>query len=223
MSSTFVAPLSNVLTHISYSGAAFLNGFRGFLGVFVSTGLAYGGVESLGLVTRECEHPRRVLALSTWIVAARIFLLFVVAPFSLGLILKPSQLLSPEFKGRHIVSPFVAAVKVNNIPYMDHAINGILVVCIFSMANSATFAASRSLAAICGKGLGPILFSKLTGRRQVPRNALAVVFVFSLLVFITAAPKGFLIFDWLISLASVANYFTVCIPASPNFTSKPPR
>lgn len=175
-------------------------------------------MESLGLVTRECEHPRKVLALSTWIVAARILFFFVVAPFSLGLILKPSQLFWPEFKGRHIVSPFVAAVRVNNIPYMDHAINGILVVCIFSMANSATFAASRSLAAICGKGLGPVVFSKLTRRRQVPRNALAVVFVFSLLVFITAAPKGFMIFDWLISLASVANYFTVYTPALPNLT-----
>ncbi|KAJ4420890.1 hypothetical protein N0V82_004069 [Gnomoniopsis sp. IMI 355080] len=189
-------------------GAAFLNGFRGFLGVFVSTGLAYGGVEALGLVTRECEHPRRVLALSTWIVALRICFLYVVAPFCIGLILKPSQLLSDEFKGPQLVSPFVAAVKVNNIPYMDHVINGILVVCVFSMANAATFAASRSLAAICGKGLGPGLFSKLTGRREIPLSALAVVFLFSLLVFFTAVPKGSLIFDWLISLASVANYFT---------------
>lgn len=179
--------------------------------MFVSAGLAYGGVESLGLVTRECQHPRRVLALSTWIVAVRIFFLYVVAPFCLGLILKPSQLLLDEFKGPHLVSPFVAAVKVNNIPYMDHVINGILVVCVFSMANAATFAASRSLAAICGKGLGPAIFSKLTGRRQIPLSALAVVFVFSLLVFFTAVPKGSLIFDWLISLASVANYFTVSI------------
>lgn len=192
-----------------YSGAAFLNGFRGFLGVFVSTGLAYGGVESLGLVTRECKHPRKVLALGSWIVAVRIFFLYVVAPFCLGLILKPSQLLLDEFKGPQLVSPFVAAVKVNNIPYMDHAINAILVLCVFSMANAATFAASRSLAAICGKGLGPIIFSKLTGRRQIPLSALAVVFIFSLLVFFTAIPKGSLIFHWLISLASVANYFTV--------------
>ncbi|CAN8105336.1 unnamed protein product [Discula destructiva] len=189
------------------NGAAFLNGFPGFLAVLVSTGLAYGGVESLGLAVKESAQPRRVLALSTWIVAVRIFFLYVMAPFCLGLILNPVQLRMDEFQGRELISPFVAAVRVNNIPYMDSIINGILVLCVFSMANAATFAGSRALAAMGDEGLGAAYCARLSGRRQIPLRALGVIAVFSCLVFITAAPNGHSIFGWLMSLASVANYF----------------
>lgn len=150
-----------------------------------------------------------MLALSTWIVAARIFLLYVLAPFSLGLILTPAQLHQPEFAGRMIVSPFVAAIRVNGIPYFDNIINGILVVCVFSMANTATFAGSRSLAAICDEGLGPAPLGRLFGRREIPLYSLLVLAVFSCLVFVTASPTGHTCFMWLMSLASVANYFIV--------------
>lgn len=162
-------------------------------------------------------QPRRVLALSTWIVAGRIFLLYVMVPFSVGLILKPSQLNTGEFKGRGLISPFVAAAKVNNIPYFDSVINGILVLCVFSMANAATFAGSRALAAICEEGLGPAMISRRSKKRDVPLRALAVLAVFSLLVFITAMPSGHAIFDWLLSLASVANYFIVSYWQSSQF------
>lgn len=197
------------LTYKTPSGHAFRNGFPGFLAVLVSTGLAYGGVESLGLAVKESQHPRRVLALSTWIVAVRILVLYVLAPFSLGLILAPEQLLAPEFQGRELVSPFVAAVRVNHIPYMDSVINGILVVCVFSMANAATFAGSRALSAICKQDHGPERLGRLYGSRQIPLMPLGVLAVFSCLVFITAIPSGHSIFGWLMSLASVANYFIV--------------
>lgn len=150
-----------------------------------------------------------MLALSTWIVAVRIFWLYVVAPFSLGLIVMPEQLLQPAFQGRELVSPFVAAVRVNGIPYMDQVLNAIFVVCVFSMANAATFAGSRALSAICKEGHGPEKLGQLYGSRQIPLLPLLVLAVFSCLVFITAIPSGHSIFGWLMSLASVANYFIV--------------
>lgn len=192
----------------THSGQAFLNGIPGFLSVFVAAGMAYGGTEMIGLTVAECKHPRKVMPLGAMIVIGRILLCYLLPLVIVGFVLAPSALQLPPFARLHAVSPFVVAVEVAGIPKLGHVINAILLVSVFSMANASVFATSRAMVSICKKGMGPRALGEVT-RRGIPRNALFVVFAVAQLAWIGFAPKGQVIFDWLLSVASVSNYFTV--------------
>lgn len=207
------------LTKTSHSGNALRNGCSGFLSVFVAAGMAYGGTEMLGLSVAECQYPRKVMPLGSMIVVGRILFCYVLSLFFVGLVVKPSDFDRPEFAGLHVVSPFVVAVRVAGLPGLATFINVALILAVLSMANASVFASSRAMAAICREGMGPALLGRDArvrwgvGRRRVdvnvPRNALIVVGAIGCLAWIVADSRGAMIFEWLLSLASLSNYFTV--------------
>lgn len=174
----------------------------------------------LGLNVAECQHPRRVMPLGSMIVVGRILFCYVLSLFFVGLAVKPTDFDRPEFAGLHVVSPFVVAVRVAGLPGLATAINVALILAVFSMANASVFASSRAMAAICREGMGPAFLGQDARVRwrigrwwkvdvNVPRNALIMVGVIGNLAWIVAYSRGALIFDWLLSLASLSNYFTV--------------
>lgn len=170
--------------------------------------MAYGGTEMLGLTVAECKHPRKVMPLGAMIVIARIILCYLLPLIVVGFILKPSAFHLPEFEALHAVSPFVVAIQLAGLPLLAHIINAILLLSVFSMANASCFATSRAMVSICRKGMGPRVLGEVT-QRGIPRNALLVVFAVAQLAWVAAAKNGGVIFDWLLALASVSNYFTV--------------
>ncbi|KAF3763286.1 hypothetical protein M406DRAFT_228119, partial [Cryphonectria parasitica EP155] len=187
-------------------GQAFRNGFQGSISVLAAAGLAYGGTEMLGLTAAACAQPRKVMPLGAKLVAGRILLCYCTALFALGLVLRPSALDSPEIANL-TASPFVIAVRVADIPRLPDIINGLLIASVFSMGNSAVFASSRALAAICERGMGPRVLSRFS-ERGVPWAALLVVFSVAMLAWLAAVRNGTEIFEWLLALASVSNLFT---------------
>lgn len=170
--------------------------------------MAYGGTEMLGLAAAECKYPRKVMPLGAMVVLARILACYILPLAVLGFVLSPGAFARPEFAHLHVVSPFVVAVRVAGLPALGHVINAVLLVSVFSMANASVFATSRAMVSICRRGMGPRVLGEVTPR-GIPRNALVVVFVVAQLAWIAVAPKGAVIFDWLLSVASVSNYFTV--------------
>ncbi|KAG8162368.1 hypothetical protein KVR01_008133 [Diaporthe batatas] len=195
------------------NGQAFLNGGAGFISVFVAAGMAYGGTEMLGLTAAECKQPRRVMPLASILVVGRLVICYLLPLFVVGLVLKPSTLSEPQFAKLHAVSPFVASVQQAGIRVLPHVINGFLIAAVFSMGSSAFFASSRSLTAICKQGMGPRIFAETT-KGGLPRNSILAVLVVAQLAWVTAAPSGSYIFDWLLALASTSNFFTwlsICI------------
>ncbi|KAI1182929.1 amino acid permease/ SLC12A domain-containing protein [Nemania serpens] len=212
--STDTRPARELAYH-SWRTEAFKNGAPGFLFVFMSAGMAYGGTEMLGLTAAECHSPRYVMSLASRLVAGRIALLYVLPVLMLGLVLKID--LSPDTANEDaareaLISPFVLAVSQAGIPVLPSFINAIIVVAVFSMANASIFAASRALQAISARGMGPRFCAIVHWDRPV--GALAIVFVFSFLAFAKAAPHGDDVFVWLLSLASCSNYLTwssICV------------
>lgn len=197
--------------------------------------MAYGGTEMLGLSVAECQHPRRVMPLGSMVVVGRILFCYVLSLFFVGLVVKPSDFDRPEFAGLHVVSPFVVAVRVAGLPGLATFINVALILAVLSMANASVFASSRAMSAICREGMGPALLGQDARVRwgigrlkvdvNVPRNALITVGIIGNMAWIVAYSRGTLIFDWLLSLASLSNYFTVweillCYPSF--FFSLPP-
>ncbi|KAK6951241.1 hypothetical protein Daesc_007772 [Daldinia eschscholtzii] len=188
---------------------AFKHGPIGFLYVFMTAGMAYGGTEMLGLTAAECERPHKVMPLACKIVPLRIIWLYLVPIFMIGMVLKVSLDDTVQSGG---ISPLVAAMDQANLPILANVFNGIIIVAIFSMASASVFASSRALQALSSKGMGPRLFAKI--RWGHPIWALALVFTVSLLSFIKISKDGDLVFNWLLALASGSNYFTwisICV------------
>jgi len=202
------------LAYNSWDTAAFKNGGIGFLFVFMSVGVAYGGTEMLGLTAAECCSPRRVMQLASKLVAGRIVLLYFVPTLILGLVLKIDLDTSLEKTGgaKSLISPFVLAIAEAQIPILPDIINAVIIVSIFSMANASVFASSRALQAISSRGMGPRFCAVV--RHDRPVGALLMVFVFSLLAFAKASSYGDEMFVWLLALASCSNYLTwssICV------------
>ncbi|KAI8624969.1 amino acid permease/ SLC12A domain-containing protein [Xylariaceae sp. FL1651] len=203
------------LAYNSWRSEAFKNGAPGFLFVFMSAGMAYGGTEMLGLTAAECRAPRQVMRLASKLVAGRILLLYLLPILMVGLVLKLDLNTDTDTnKSSHetLVSPFVLAVSQASIHVLPHLMNGVIVIAIFSMANASIFASSRALQAISARGMGPRFCAVLHWDRPV--GALAVVFTFSFLAFAKASKHGDEVFVWLLALASCSNYLTwssICV------------
>lgn len=185
---------------------AFVNGFQGFLAVFRVAGMSYGGTEMLGLTAAECRRPHRVMPMAAKIVFFRLIVFYVGGLLMLGFVVPADNPdLSVVGHGARY-SPFVLAANLANLPGLAHFFNAMIVTALISMANAAIFASSRALQALCSKGMGPSRLGEL--KKGVPAYALAVAFALALLAFVTAAPGGAQIFDWLLSLSAMSNYMT---------------
>jgi amino acid transporter len=186
---------------------AFLNGFQGFLAVFRFAGMSYGGTEMLGLTVAECRRPHRIMPLATKVVFFRVVVFYVGALLMLGFVV-PAD--SPELGSvghGAKYSPFVLAANLAQLPGLANFFNAMICIALISMANASIFASSRALQALCAKGMGPAVFGKVTPK-GIPVYALVAALVLAMLAFVTAAPGGEEIFDWLLSLSAMSNYFT---------------
>ncbi|KAL2759008.1 hypothetical protein ACRALDRAFT_2063992, partial [Sodiomyces alcalophilus JCM 7366] len=193
-------------------GLATRNGFSGFMVVFRVAGMSYGGTELLGMTAAECNDPRRALPLATRITFLRILLFYVVTLLLLGFVVPADHpKLASTGKGAQ-VSPFTLAAQIAGIKHLPTIFNVFIIVALVSMANASIFASSRALQALCEQGMGPRWAAKL--KWGVPVYAFGAAFMFGLLAYITMAPGGEVIFDWLLSLAGACNYYiwaSICL------------
>jgi amino acid transporter len=190
------------------SPGAFLNGFQGFLNVFRIAGMAYGGTEMLGLAVSECRRPHRIMPLATKVVFFRLVVFYVGSLLLLGFVV-PAD--SPDLASvghGAKTSPFVLAANLAHKPALGNFFNAMIVAALVAMANTSAFASSRALQALCAKGMGPSIFARISPKSGIPIYSLVVAFALGLLAFVTMAPGGEEIFDWLLSLSGISNYIT---------------
>ncbi|KAK3359021.1 amino acid permease/ SLC12A domain-containing protein [Lasiosphaeria hispida] len=184
----------------------FLNGFGGFIFTLRMAGMSYGGTELLGLTVAECKSPHRIMPLATKIVFFRLVVFYVIALAMLGFVISSSDPKLAQIGHGAKYSPFVLAANEAMVPGLAHFFNGMTVTALVSMANTCGFSSSRALQALCARGMGPKVLGKIYN--GVPLPALVVSFGFGTLAFITCAPQGEEIFDWLVSFSAVSNYLT---------------
>jgi amino acid transporter len=193
-------------------GQAFRNGFSGFMFVFRTAGMSYGGTELLGMTAAECKNPRRLLPLATKITFFRILFFYIGALLLLGFCVSAADPnLAVSGHGAKI-SPFTLAAQVAGIKSLATFFNILIVVALLSMANASIYASSRAFQALCDQGMGPRRGALVI--RGVPVWAFALSFLFGLLAYIELVPGGKAIFDWLLSLSGACNYYTwisICV------------
>jgi amino acid transporter len=195
--------------HYWHEPGAFANGFKGFCSVFVTASFSFGGTELVGLAAAEAVNPRRTIPKATKQVFWRISLFYVISLFLLGLIVPHDSdgLSTSAGSGDTRYSPFVLSFQLAGIKALPSIFNAVITVSVISVANSCTFASTRTIQALCQKGMGPGLFAKID-KKGHPWVALVVVLLFGCLSYINEASTGGTIFTWLLSLSGLSNFFT---------------
>lgn len=131
---------------------AWLNGFQGFCGVFVTAAFAYTGTELTGLAAAETTDPRKEIPRASKQVVWRIIIFYVVNLFLVGLIV-PSN--SPLYNGPGATSrrsPFVIAIELAGIKVLPSIFNAVIMIAVLSVANSCTFGSTRTIQALAANG-----------------------------------------------------------------------
>lgn len=193
---------------------AFRNGFKGFCSVFVTAAFAFAGTELVGLAAAEAEDPRKTLPKATKQVFWRIAIFYILSLFILGLILPSDNEDLLNASGANTkASPFVLAIKEAGIKGLPSVFNAVITLSVISVANSATFASTRTLQALAKNGMAPRILQYVDPQGR-PLWAIVLQLLFGLLAFINEAKVGTQVFNWLLALSALNNIFvwaSICL------------
>ncbi|KAH7120892.1 amino acid permease [Dendryphion nanum] len=195
--------------------AAFRNGFKGFCSVFVTASFAFGGTELTGLAAAEAADPVREIPKATKQVFWRITFFYVVNLFILGLIVPASSDVLLGSSGANTkASPFVLAIQMAGVKGLPSVFNVVITLAVISVANSATYASTRTIQAMAQQGMAP-KFLAYVDKKGRPVPTIILQLLFGLLAFINEASEtGGIIFGWLLALSGIANFFvygSICV------------
>jgi len=191
--------------HSPYS--AFLNGFHGFCTVFVTASFAFGGTELTGLAAAEAEDPRKEIPKATRQVVWRICIFYIVNLFLVGLIVPENSALYKGAGSESRHSPFVIAIELAGIRGLPSVFNAMILISVMSVANSCTFASTRTFQALAQNGMGPKLFAYVDKKGR-PLVVVLLQLLFGCLAFINLDTNGGgNIFNWLLALSGLSSFF----------------
>ena len=201
--------------HEPFSPGGFSNGFKGFCTVFVTASFAFGGTELTGLAAAESENPRKQIPKATKQVFWRITFFYVVNLFILGLIVPSnSDVLLGSSGANTKASPFVYAINLAGVHGLPSVFNAVITISVISVANSATYASTRTIQSLAGQGMAPKFLAYVDSHgRPVPTIILQLIL--GLLAFANeSSSKGGTLFNWLLALSGLANFFvwgSICL------------
>ncbi|TVY17928.1 putative amino-acid permease [Lachnellula arida] len=194
--------------HYWHKPGAFRNGFKGFCSVFVTAAFAFGGTELVGLAAAEAANPRKAIPKATKQVFWRITLFYVLGLFLLGLIVpSDSKNLSSASGGNTRYSPFVLSFQLAGIKVLPSIFNAVITISVISVANSSIYGSTRTVQALAAQGMGPKILARVDSKGR-PYVVVVIGLLFGCLAYVNEAPQGGVIFDWLLALSGLSNFFT---------------
>jgi yeast amino acid transporter len=193
---------------------AFRNGFHGFCSVFVTAAFAFGGTELTGLAAAEAANPRKSLPRACRQVFWRIAFFYILNIFIVGLIVRSdSDYLLNSSGANTKYSPFVVAIQEAGIKALPSIFNAVITIAVISVANSATYGSTRTLQALALQGMAP-KFMAYVDKQGRPIPVIVLQLLFGLLAFVNEAPSGSDVFNWLLALSGLGNFFiwgSICL------------
>lgn len=104
-------------------------------------------------------------------------------------------------------SPFVVAIQIAQIRYLNHILNAAILMFILSAANSDLYIASRTLYALAADGKAPLIFCR-TLKSGIPHYALGLSSLFMLLAYLNCAKSSATVFKYFVNLVTVFGLLT---------------
>ncbi|AEO70356.1 uncharacterized protein THITE_2121684 [Thermothielavioides terrestris NRRL 8126] len=188
---------------------AFNNGFKGLCAVFVTAAFAFTGTELVGLAAAETVNPRKSLPTAIKQVFWRITLFYIVALTLIGLLVPHNhpRLLGAKSAADASASPFVIAIESAGIAVLPGIMNGVILVAVISVGNSAVFGSSRTLAALADQGQAPSILGYVD-RRGRPLVAILAASAVGLLGYLADLHQESDVLNWLLAVSALSSIFT---------------
>jgi amino acid transporter len=206
--------------HGGYIGAKYwhdpgaFTDFKGFCSVFVTAAFAFGGTEMAGLAAAEAANPAKSIPKATKQVFWRIMIFYVLGTFMVGLIVPSNASWLLGASGANTkASPFVVSIKNAGISGLPSVMNAVITISVISVANSATYGSSRTIQALASRGMAP-KFMAYIDKQGRPLYCILLQIAFGFLAFINEASSGSTIFDWLLALSGISDFFiwgSICL------------
>lgn len=168
----------------------------------------------MGVTVGEAQNPRRTIPRAIKLTFYRIVIFYVVSVLLLGMLVPYNDerlLFANTQKAGANSSPFVVAILNAKIPYLDHIVNGCILVFVFSASNSDLYIASRTIYGLALEGKAPKFLAK-TDRRGVPIYALGISSLFALLAYLNVSNDSAEVFGYFVNLTTIFGIITwICI------------
>ena len=179
---------------------------------------AYSGTELVGLAAAETKNPRKSLPKAAKQVLWRVALFYIINLLIVGLNVpyNNQQLLgsgtSADAAGVDTkASPFVLAIQNAGIKVLPSIINAVVLISSLSVANSCTYASTRTVQALAMTGRAPS-FMAYIDKRGRPLGPVILQMAFGFIAYIQLASSGLKVFNWLLSIGSLSAtlmYFSI--------------
>ncbi|QLL32968.1 hypothetical protein HG536_0D04900 [Torulaspora globosa] len=187
----------------SYREAPFVNGFKGFVSIFVSSSFSYGGTESITLTAGEAFNPVRNTPKIIKTVFWRILIFYVGTMFFIAMNIPYDY---PNLSTKSVMtSPFTIVFQMAGSKAAGSFMNAVILTSIISAGNHALFAGSRVL---FNMGLEGFFFPKLvtrTNRYRAPYVAVILTWAVGGLCFGASFIGAGTLWTWLQNIVGVSN------------------
>lgn len=192
-----------------HNPGAFNHGFKGLCSTFVTAAFAFAGTELVGLAAAETQNPRKTLPIATKQVFWRITLFYVLSVFIMGTLVPytDERLLSGSSKYDAKASPFVISIQNAGIEVLPSVMNGVILISVLSVGNSAIYGSSRTLAALAEQGQAPHIFAYID-RKGRPLIAICSASLLGALAYAASTSVQVDLFAWLLALSGLSSIFT---------------
>lgn len=179
---------------------------------------AYSGTELVGLAAAESKNPRKSLPKAVKQVLWRVALFYIINLLIVGLNVPYND---PQLLGSGSAaddagvdskaSPFVLAIQNAGIKVLPSIINSVVLISSLSVANSCTYASTRTLQALAMTGRAPS-FMAYVDKQGRPLGPVILQMLFGVIAYIQLASSGLTVFNWLLSIGSLSAtlmYFSI--------------
>ncbi|SCV01264.1 LAME_0G15082g1_1 [Lachancea meyersii CBS 8951] len=190
--------------------APFVNGFKGFAALFVSSSFAYGGTESITLTAGETKNPIRNTPKIIKTVFWRILIFYVFTAFFIGMNVPYNY---PNLSKKSVItSPFTIVFQMVGSRGAGSFMNAVIMTSVISAGNHALFAGSRVLYNLGLEGYFFPKFITKTNRYQVPYVAVLITWAVGGLCFGSSFIGAGTLWTWLQNIVGVSNQLAwLCI------------
>ncbi|KAG5659613.1 hypothetical protein KAF25_002172 [Fusarium avenaceum] len=186
----------------------FNNGFKGFCSVLVTSCFSFTGTELIGLAAAETANPRKSLPSAIKQVFWRITLFYIVSLMLVSLLVPHDDpRILDASSSNSAASPFVIAIETAGTTVLPSIMNAVILIAVISVGNSSVYGSSRTLAALADQSMAPAIFSYVDKQGR-PLAAIIFASCIGLLAFIADLKAHDVVFNWLLSISSLATLFT---------------
>lgn len=159
---------SNLLGHGGFAP----NGLAGVAAGLLVVAFAFGGIEIVTIAAAEAHDPQRAVARATRTIVWRI-MTFYIGSVAVMVLVLPWD--SPALAD----SPFVAVLNLAHLPSAARVMEVVVVIALLSAFNANVYGTSRMAYSLAGRGDGPAVLRRTSGR-DVPWVAVLVSVVFGM-------------------------------------------